>query len=206
MAISQLLGARVSPVTKRRVGEAAEQQLVTTSTWLRRAIAAALGQEPVAAGKASIDRSVEFYRQRLTVRIRPADVLLLKAQAFARGMKTSTYGSVLIRSHLRSLSPLPKQELLTLRQAVSELGAIARSLRCMASNTVPGQSELRTTQRACEALRHDLKALIEANAASWGQGHAPIPNSTIQGEKVNSSIQSRHRYPNSEPNIRNSEH
>jgi hypothetical protein len=76
----------------------------------------------------------------------------------------------------------------------------------MASNTVPGQSDLRTTQRACEALRHDIKTLIEANAESWGQGHAPIPNSTIQGETVNSSIQSRHRYPNSELNIRNSEH
>jgi hypothetical protein len=206
MAINPLLGARVTPETKRRVRIAAERQLIKTSVWLRRVIAAALGQESVAAETPPIDRSAEFYRRRLTIRIRPADLLLLKSQAFARGMKVSTYGSVLIRSHLRNLSPLPKAELLTLRQAVSELGAIARSLSCTASKTALGQSELRTTHCACEALRRDIKALIAANAASWGQGHASIRDGTIQGEKITTSIRSRRQYPNSEPNIRNSEH
>lgn len=206
MAVSQLLGARVSPETKQRVRMAAERQLIKTSVWLRRVIAGALGQESAASETPPIDRSAEFYRQRLTVRLRPADILLLKAHALARGMKTSTYGSVLIRSHLRSLSPLAKPELFTLRLAVSELGGIARSLRCMDSKTVLGRSDLQMTQRACEALRSEIKTLIEANAASWGQGHAPIRDSTIQGEKITASIRSQRQYPKSEPGIRNWEH
>jgi len=206
MAVSELLGARVPPETKRCVRIAAERQLIKTSVWLRRVIAAALGQESPVAETAPIDRSAEFHRQRLTVRLRPADIVLLKAQALARGMKTSTYGSVLIRSHLRSLSPLAKPELFTLRQAVSELGAIARRLRCMDGESALRPSDLQMTQRACETLRREIKALIEANVASWGQGEASIRDDTIQAEKGTSNIRSRHQYPKSEPSIRNSEH
>ena len=141
---------------------------------LRRVIPAALGSETAHAATARIEESMEFPRHRLSVRIRRGDVVLLKAQALARGMKSSTYVSVLIRSHLRSLSPIPKRELLTLRRTVSELGAITRSLHCIAGagDTAAGRRDLRNTQRACEGLRNDIKALIKANARSWDQGRA----------------------------------
>jgi hypothetical protein len=170
----QALTARVSPETKRRVGVAAALQLITPSVWLRRVIVAALGSETAHAANAPIEQSMELPRLRLSVRIRRGDALLLKAQALARGMKSSTYVSVLIRSHLRSLSPLPKRELLALRRAVSELGAITRSLRCTAGTgaTPAAQRDLRNAQRVCETLRNEIKALIKANARSWDQGHA----------------------------------
>jgi hypothetical protein len=170
----QALTARVSPETKQRVGVAAALQLITPSVWLRRVIAAALGSEASHAANAPIEQSMELPRHRLSVRIRRGDALVLKAQALARGMKTSTYVSVLIRSHLRSPSPLPKRELLALRRAVSELGAITRSLRCTAGtgDTPAAQLDLRNAQRVCEVLRNDIKALIKANARSWDQGHA----------------------------------
>ncbi len=51
---------------------------------------------------------------RLTVRLHPADQSLLRERAAARGIPASTYVSVLTRAHLRSLAPLPKEELLAL--------------------------------------------------------------------------------------------
>jgi len=94
-------------------------------------------------------------------------------------MASATYVSVLVRSHLRSLSPLPRDELLALKQAVSELGAVGRNLNqiARAANTdarVAGASydEFRGILKICEALRDHTKSLIKANAASWASGHA----------------------------------
>lgn len=163
----QALVTRVSPETKRHIGVAAARQLITPSAWLRRVIAGALGSETAPVGSAPTIRSMELPRHRLSIRIRRGDLLLLRARALAQGMKPSTYVAVLIRSHLRSLSPLPKQELLALRRAISELGAITRNLRCTPGDTPAGQRDLQDVQRVCEALRNDIKALIKANASSW---------------------------------------
>ena len=48
------------------------------------------------------------------IRLRPDDRLLLHERAAARGMAPATYVAVLTRAHLRSLSPLPREELLAL--------------------------------------------------------------------------------------------
>src|ERR1700685_2491042 len=45
-------------------------------------------------------------------------------RAAARGMAPATYVSVLTRAHLRSLAPLPKDELQALKRTVGELGSI----------------------------------------------------------------------------------
>src|SRR5882757_9452566 len=93
------------------------------------------GPESSAHGEpASVERLIERTTHRLCVRIRPADVALLETRAAERGMKPSTYVSVLIRSHLRTLSPLPKREIFALRRAVSLLGAITRNLSCAAGS------------------------------------------------------------------------
>jgi hypothetical protein len=52
----------------------------------------------------------------------------MSERAAARGMPAATYVSILTRALLRSLSPLPKQELLALRRTVAELGQLARKL------------------------------------------------------------------------------
>jgi hypothetical protein len=94
-------------------------------------------------------------------------------------MASATYVSVLIRSHLRSLAPLPKDELVALKRAVSELGAVGRNLNQIARATNQGAragglgpDEFRAILKICQALRDHTKDLIKANAASWSSGHA----------------------------------
>src|SRR5689334_11877957 len=58
---------------------------------------------------------------RLSIRLRPDHQFLLQERATARGMPAATYASVLIRAYLRSISPLPKEELLALERLTAEL-------------------------------------------------------------------------------------
>jgi hypothetical protein len=73
------------------------------------------------------------------IRLRSDDQLLLRERAAARGMAPATYLSVLTRSHLRSLAPLPKEELLALRRTLADLGAIGRNLNQIARAANQGQ-------------------------------------------------------------------
>ncbi len=87
---------------------------------------------------------------RLMIRLDADDQLLLRERAAARGIAPATYVSVLTRAHLRSLAPLPKEELLALKRAIGELGSIGRNLNRIAHAanqgqlvTVPGATTLR---------------------------------------------------------------
>ena len=116
---------------------------------------------------------------RLTVRLVPEDRALLRERATARSMPAATYVSVLVRSHLRRLAPLPDRELSSLQAAVRELAAIGRNLNTMtrllrqdAHQAAPGRQEVLGMLRVCEALRDHVRALIKANLISWDVGHA----------------------------------
>ncbi len=94
-------------------------------------------------------------------------------------MPAATYVAVLVRSHLRNLVPLPKQELLALKSTVAELGAIGRNLNQIARAmnqgqrvAGPGREELRAMLQVGGALRDHVKALLAGNARSWDQGYA----------------------------------
>jgi hypothetical protein len=94
-------------------------------------------------------------------------------------MRPATYVSVLTRSHLRALTPLPKDELLALKRSISELAAIGRNINQIAKlgnegNRLPGsvREEFRAMLKICEALRENTKALLKANLVSWSRGHA----------------------------------
>src|SRR5260370_19106923 len=113
----------------------------------------------VAAAGAKAARST-----RLMVRLRPDDQVLLRERAAARGMPAATYVSAVVRAHLRSLSPLPREELLALKRTVSELGRLGRNLNqfARAANqgervTGPGRDDLRAILRVCEGLRDHVK-------------------------------------------------
>ena len=101
---------------------------------------------------------------------------MLHERANARGMASATYVSVLVRSHLRSLAPLPKGELVALKRAVSELGVVGRNLKPDRSGRANqgarvgniDQVEFRSILKICEALRDRTKSLIKANAAEAG--------------------------------------
>jgi hypothetical protein len=94
-------------------------------------------------------------------------------------MRPATYASVLLRSHLRQLTPLPKDELLALKRSVAELGSIGRNINQIAravsgGGEVPGslRREFWAMLEICSALRDNTKALLKANLASWAAGDA----------------------------------
>jgi hypothetical protein len=47
----------------------------------------------------------------------------------ARGMRSATYMSVLVRAHLRKVTPIPKEELAVLKRSIAELRAPLRAAR-----------------------------------------------------------------------------
>jgi hypothetical protein len=194
MGATQILKTRVTPETKARVVEIAQSELLTEAVWLRRLVARALhdSQAPSAPPLEAAERHTGAVMAadgqcsknrgraaRLYVRLRREDRLLLHERAAARGMASATYLSVLLRSHLRALTPLPKDELAALKRTVGELGAAGRNLNQLARATnqgarvaAPGREEFRAILKICEALRDDTKNLIKANTASWASGYA----------------------------------
>jgi hypothetical protein len=176
------LSTWVSADLKERFAAAAARQELSESALLKRLVEQLL----VAAGDklTAIERPASVARNaRVTVRLVSDDSLLLRQRAAARGMPAASYVSSLVRSHLRSLAPLPDRELEALRSAVTELAAIGRNLNVMARTALAGgtaagptQEHLRQMLRICEALRDDIKGLIHANIVSWEAGHAKTPH------------------------------
>jgi hypothetical protein len=181
------LKTRVTSEMKSRVSEVVKVELLTEAIWLRRVVSLALensgtvvtSQGPVRAEDCSRHRG---RAARLYVRLRREDRLLLHERAAARGMASATYVSVLVRAHLRGLTPLPKDELAALKHAAGELGAVGRNLnqiaRAMNQGTrggTIGRDEFRAILKVCEALRDHTKGLIKGNTASWANGYAEDP-------------------------------
>jgi hypothetical protein len=171
---------RVPVATKAAFGVLARYQGMTDSALLRRVIDLSLQSAGVVSGTDAVAAQRPIARtSRLTVRLRGDDQLLLRDRAAARGMAPATYVSVLTRAHLRSLAPLPREELLALKRTVAELGAVGRNLNQIARAANqgeridgPGPHEVQLMLRICEALRDHVKALLLANLRSWQEGHA----------------------------------
>ena len=171
---------RVPVATKAAFGVLARRQGMTDSALLRRMIDLSLQSAGVVSGTdADADDQAAARMARLTVRLRSDDQLLLRERAAARDMAAATYVSVYVRAHLRSLAPLPKEELLALKKTTAELGAIGRNLNQIARAANqgervdgPGAREVQLMLRICEALRDHVKALLLANLRSWQEGHA----------------------------------
>ena len=166
-----------------RLRALAEQQHLTESGLLKRVVDLMLqagGPPDVSAasqGQESAPRA-----NRLTIRLRPDDQILLRERAAARGMPPATYVSVMTRAHLRSMAPLPKEELLALKRIVSDLGIVGRNLNqiaCAANRgdavNGPSRADFAGMLRVCEALRDHVRALLAANLRSWEQGYAEKP-------------------------------
>jgi len=187
---TEILTTRITPEIKEQVTGVVREEFLTASIWLRRLVLRELqaaGSEHGARHRGhgpAADACERCSDKRapgpsLYVRLRPEDRLLLHERAAARGMASATYVSVLVRSHLRSLAPLPKEELVALKRAVSELAAVGRNLNQIARAANQGSrvggvghDEFRAILKICEALRDHTKGLIKANGASWSSGHA----------------------------------
>lgn len=192
MRCTSVLKATVASDIKVQAKTIADRELLTEAAWLKRLVireirAAAQGNvvlhEPCRAE--GIRRPERPARQAngcgkpIFVRLRVEDRLLLDARAAARGMRPATYVSVLTRSHLRRLAPLPKDELLAMKRSIGELAAIGRSINQIAKaandgGRLPGsvREEFRAMLKICEALRDNTKAVLKANVASWETGYA----------------------------------
>jgi hypothetical protein len=170
----------VTRETKERFSAVARHQGLSDSALLKRLIDTMLQ-----AGGRDDARAVAVSRggrlSRLSIRLRPDDQLLLTERAAARGMLTATYVSVLTRSHLRGLAPLPKEELLALKRAISELGSIGRNLNQIvrAANqgdrvSGPSREDLMGILKVCEGLRNHVKGLLSANVRAWALGYTDL--------------------------------
>jgi hypothetical protein len=177
MTDSQFVAARVSSEMKARLRALAEQRKTSESAVLKRlleltlegALEEPLGN-PASAPKVARD-------SRLYVRLWPDDKLLLAERASARGLPTATYVSVLVRAHLRHMGPLPKDELLLLKGAIAQLGAVGRNLNRIAvalklghAPSGPRREDVEMMLKICTALRDHFKATLLANLRSWRDG------------------------------------
>jgi len=190
MRATAIVKTRVTPNVKARVAEITQADLLTEAVWLRRLVSRAIQEGAALPSVDGADRHQAHVAHgecptgrgrtsRLHIRLRREDRLLLHERAAARGMASATYVSVLVRSHLRALAPLPKDELAALKLTVGELGAIGRNLNQItrvvnqgARVPGPGRDEFRAILKVCGALRDHTKDLIKANAASWETGYA----------------------------------
>jgi hypothetical protein len=191
VSCTETLKAHVSPEIKLQAKAVADREFLSEAAWLKRLVLREIrtcdtgngnGREPCRVE--GIRRSAGEARghgdgKPMLVRLRTEDRLLLDARAEARGMRPATYVSVLIRSHLRKLPPLPKDELLALKRSIGELASIGRNINQIAravneGGRAPGsvREEFRAMLKICEALRDNTKTLLKANVTSWETGHA----------------------------------
>jgi Bacterial mobilisation protein (MobC) len=179
MPADAFIQCRVTPEIKTLIRALAKREQITESALIKELLEVVL-RSSAAKGFPKLEALQRTSRDmRLYVRLNPNDRLLLSERAVARGMPSATYVAVLVRSHLRGLAPLPKEELLALKGSVAELGAIGRNLNQIARAmnqgervAAPDREELRAMLKVCGALRDHVKALLVANVNSWSQGYA----------------------------------
>jgi Bacterial mobilisation protein (MobC) len=178
MNADQFIVGRVSSETKARLRALAQEQQLSESALLRRLVELVLLKAGLAPMITQTPTGVPARRgARLMIRLRPDDQILLRERAAARRMPPARYFSVLTRSHLRSLAPLPAEELLALKRTLTELGSIGRNLNQIARAAnqgrlvvSPGRDDLTAMLRVCGTLRDSLKRVLLANLKSWEGG------------------------------------
>jgi predicted DNA-binding ribbon-helix-helix protein len=172
MGTTHLIAASVSPETKARFRSFAEQQQMTESALVKRLVDLAMCGAGVPDPDVLKSTKRRLRGARTSVRLHPEDKLLLNERAASRQMAVATYVAVLVRAHLRTLSPLPKAELMALKRSIAELGAIGRNLNQLTrlahqGMAGPTRGDLLAILKVCEALRDHTKDLMKANARSW---------------------------------------
>ena len=178
MTADAFIQCRVSPAAKAALRASAQRQQLTESALMMRLLETALQIDPrPPRAHTGRDRAVPR-NARITVRLQPDDQLLLAERAAARRLPASTYVSVLVRTHLRHLTPLPREELQALRRSVAELSAVGRLLNQIARAAHQGGPVAGPTRehvgvmlKICEGLRDHVAALLKANATSWVAGY-----------------------------------
>jgi hypothetical protein len=176
---SVVIGTRATCETKARFAALAGSQGLSEAAFL------ALVIDKVLAQNGSIDslsrengtavaRSVD----RITLRLRPGDRALADARASGRRMKTASYLSMLIRTHVRGGPAMPPAELDVLKAVAGHLGAIHRQLRLVGAGSAAAvprsvpEALLKEVGRLVEDVRESVAGVVRANLISWEAGNA----------------------------------
>jgi hypothetical protein len=188
---TETLKARVSPEIKLQAKAVAEREFLSEAARLKRLVLREIracdagrygkgeSSQVVGIRRLGCDvRGPDGCSKPMLVRLRDEDKLLLDARAEARAMRPATYASVLLRSRLRKLTPLPKDEYLALKRSIALLASIGRNINQITKvanqgGRIPdsGGAEFRAMLKICVALRDNTKALLKANETSWGAEH-----------------------------------
>ena len=178
MAGNAFVRCRVSSETKALLQSIADREQITESALIRQLLDTLVRAAAAADATTVKPGAPELRGERLSIRLAPDDRLLLCDRAAARGMPSATYVAVLVRSHLRRLTPLPGVELDALKRSIAELGAIgrnlnqiARSLNAGGRSDGPGRRDLESMLKIAVALRDHFRALLKANETSWERGY-----------------------------------
>ena len=177
MAVDVLVRCRVSAETKSLLLKIAAREHLTESALVRQLIetmARASGSETNIS-----PHEREVRGERMSIRLAPDDRQLLTERSAARGMPAATYVAVVVRSHLRKLTPMPPQELAALKRSIAELAAMTRVLRQLAAGSeglVPQpdgiRRDLAAMLRVSQTLWETIKQLLKNNRESWERGYA----------------------------------
>lgn len=176
MKASVVIAVRVSSDQRDALTVVAEQEQTTVAALMRRLVERALNPLSHQAGVRPAKKRLRSAR--ITIRVGIDDAALLDARAEARGLRAATYAATLLRAHLRSVAPLPVDEIRVLKRLVAELSAVGKNLNQIARAANQGQpgrltrEDLMGLLRVCEGLRSETKALIRTNVLSWEVGHA----------------------------------
>ncbi|MDM0030391.1 hypothetical protein [Variovorax saccharolyticus] len=175
---SAVIGTRSSSDTKARFAALAARRGLTESALLALLIDEVLGSNSDDALPTS-GRSTEAgcTTERVTLRLRPGDRALVDLRAAARRMKTASYLSMLVRSHVRAAPVMPPSELEALRCAAGLLAALLRQVRVTETSGQPGRTQVDSellidVGRAVESVRDAVAAVVRTNLRSWETGHA----------------------------------
>jgi hypothetical protein len=179
MAVDALVRCRVSSETKTLLQRIAAREQVTESALVRKLLETLVRTSATDSAALGESDDTELRGERMSIRLSPDDRLLLCERATAREMPSATYVAVLVRSHLRKLTPLPAEELAALKRSIAELGAIGRNLNQIARMLNAGgrpdgprHHDLELMLKIAVGLRDHVRALLKANETSWGRGYA----------------------------------
>ncbi len=122
--------------------------------------------------------------RRVSVRLRADDLLLLRERAKARGLPDEhvhfLFGPIALDERRRRCRT---EELAALKRSVAEIGAIGRNINQIARAvnqqqwpSGPDPAVLSEMIRVLTTMRAQIKALINANLASWDSGHGTTPD------------------------------
>ena len=178
MSADAFIQCRVTSETKALIQALADRERITESTLVRQLLEVVVRTSAVSGMPPPEVTGRPNRNTRLYVRLDPSDRLMLKERAAARCVPPATYVAALVRSHLRGIAPLLKEERHALDRAVAEVTAVGRNLNQMVralnrgQSAAPRRDDVQAMLRVCGALRDHVKALLAANEKSWDQGHA----------------------------------